>query len=141
MFSNACQYALRATIYLALHASEERKIMVTTLSERLEIPRHFLAKILQQLARQDLISSVKGPQGGFYLSASNRQRTIGDVVSVMDGDGIFTDCVLGLPRCSEQHPCPLHEMVKDYRRKLNEHLIDMSIEDFTNTVIKEKIAI
>ena len=67
MLSKACQYAIRAALYLAIHSSETQKVGVKEMASSLEIPQHFLGKTLQQLARYHLISSVKGPNGGLYL--------------------------------------------------------------------------
>ena len=67
MFSNSCQYAIRAVLYLAIHADTHHKLGAEVLAGALGIPRHFLAKILQQLAKNKLISSSRGRNGGFFL--------------------------------------------------------------------------
>lgn len=65
MFSKACTYAIRAALYLAVHAGPQARLGVKEIAEALDVPKHFLAKILQQLVRNNLVSSVKGPSGGF----------------------------------------------------------------------------
>ena len=74
MFSQACKYAIRAVLYLAVHASEGKKVGVKDIAAALDVPKYFLAKILQQLSRNNLISSTKGPSGGFFLSEKTAKR-------------------------------------------------------------------
>ncbi|HHM20385.1 MAG TPA: Rrf2 family transcriptional regulator, partial [Bacteroidetes bacterium] len=122
MFSKACRYALRAVLYLAIHSSENQKIGVSAMAESLQVPRHFLAKILQQLTRAGLISSAKGPNGGFYCSVENLKVTLEQVIICIDGKEILTGCIMGLPACSAEKPCPLHHQAIAFREGLNYQL-------------------
>ena len=65
MLSNACQYAIRSILYLSMHSNESHKVGVKVIADELETPQPFLAKLLQQLAKKNLVSSIKGPHGGF----------------------------------------------------------------------------
>jgi Rrf2 family iron-sulfur cluster assembly transcriptional regulator len=71
MLSSATKYTIRAVLYLATYTDISNKIGVKQIAEDLEIPQPFLAKLLQQLSRSKLVSSSKGPSGGFYLSEHN----------------------------------------------------------------------
>lgn len=102
---------------------------VKELSEALAVPRHFLAKILQELSRQGLISSAKGPTGGFFLSESNRSASLIDVIRCIDGPEVFTSCILGLPMCSSERPCALHEEAMEFRQSLMALLKGKSIAE------------
>lgn len=108
MFSKTCQYAIRAVIYLATHSPGGSKVGVKEMADALNVPQQFLAKILQQLARHHLISSIKGPNGGFFLGESNAEVTLLNIVECIDGLETLQACVLGLPTCSSENPCPLH---------------------------------
>jgi Rrf2 family protein len=127
MFSTTCKYAIRAVLYLATKSDEKNKIGVDIISEDLDVPKHFLAKILQQLTRNKLISSSKGRSGGFYLSDENKASNLIEVIRSFDGPGTFKDCVLGLKECSNDNPCPYHHTVQLYRNKfflqLNEETV------------------
>ena len=68
MLSNSSKYAINAVIYLALYASPTKRLAPKDIAEALHIPTSFLAKILQILARKKVISSNKGPGGGFWLT-------------------------------------------------------------------------
>lgn len=115
MFSKSCQYAIRAILYLATNTSEERRMGVDDLALKLNVPKHFLAKILQQLTRNRLISSVKGRNGGFFLTEANRKSNLLSVIECIDGSRAFQECVLGLSICSNANPCPYHGAVRKYR--------------------------
>ena len=68
MFSKATEYALRATIYIAQKSSEENKLSIEEISTAIDSPQSFTAKILQSLTRENVISAVRGPNGGFFIS-------------------------------------------------------------------------
>jgi Rrf2 family protein len=141
MFSKACQYGIRATLYLAIHSSDTHKIGVKDLALALDVPQHFLAKTLQQLARYHLISSVKGPNGGFYLTDKNRETSLRQIVICIDGPDSFTSCILGLPVCSGEKPCPLHTQAMAYREGLNYQLKHQAVGDFAQRILKDQLTL
>ena len=118
MFSKPCQYAVRATLYLGLKADDGQKYGVKHVSESLDIPKHYLAKILQQLTKHKLISSTKGPHGGFFLTEENMNAHILDIIECIDGDHAMSECILGLPKCSSKNPCPLHNETVTWRANI-----------------------
>ena len=127
MFSNSCKYAIRAVLYLAVHSDEANKLKVDDIAEDLDIPKHFLAKVLQQLTKYQIISSFKGRSGGFYLTEKNRQTSLLKVIEAIDGPVKMNDCILGLENCSDQFPCPYHFAVSDFRKNFYQQLTDESI--------------
>lgn len=141
MFSKACQYALRSVLYLAVHSTESSKVGVKEMAVALEIPQHFLAKTLQQLARNHLVSSLKGPHGGFFLSDANRELTLRHVVKAIDGPDFFTSCILGLPKCSSVNPCPLHVQAMAYREGLNYQLKHHAIGELARKILQDNMKI
>lgn len=138
MFSQACKYAIRAVLYLAVHASEGKKVGVKDIAAALDVPKYFLAKILQQLSRNNLISSAKGPSGGFYLSEKNLEASLKEVVECIDGSDVFNACILGLPVCSSKNPCPLHVQAFAYREGLHYQLKHQAIGDLAKRIEKEE---
>jgi Rrf2 family protein len=129
MLSKACKYAIRTTLYLAIHSDSQARYSVKPLAENLEIPVHFLGKILQQMVREELISSIKGPGGGFYLTEVNRQVTLRQIVRTIDGPEIMEDCVLGFKQCSVKNPCALHSLYGAYRDGFFNLLGDQTVEE------------
>ena len=67
MFSKTCEYAIRAMIFIAQQSMKGEKAGIKQVVKGIDCPEHFIAKILQELARKGLVLSVKGPNGGFYL--------------------------------------------------------------------------
>lgn len=141
MFSKTCQYGIRAVLYLAVHTNFEHKLGVKEIAVSLDAPQPFLAKILQKLSKQDLITSVKGPKGGFYLSEKNRTTTIEKVVECIDGSEVFSSCVLGLPVCSEENQCPLHVHAFSFREGLKYQLKHQNVDELARRIKREEMDI
>ena len=120
MFSKSCKYAIRAVLHIAAHTDGEKKIGANEIAEALEVPKSFLAKLLQQLARHHLIASSKGAGGGFYLAPENQEVSLENVIRCIDGEDLFTSCALGLPVCSSEKPCPLHCHTLVFRQSIEQ---------------------
>lgn len=117
ILSKSCEYAIRAVVYLAHKSNKGEKTGISEVSEAIDSPLHFTGKILQTLARKKVISSIKGPNGGFFL-ADPASVYLADIVRAIDGNGLFSSCVMGLKSCSDTKPCPLHEQIKPIRTEL-----------------------
>jgi Rrf2 family iron-sulfur cluster assembly transcriptional regulator len=130
MLTNACKYAIRSILYLAMHTNEQQKVGVKKIAEELESPQPFLAKLLQQLNKGKLVSSTKGPNGGFYLSKSDKENAVWDIIKNIDGTSKFDDCFLGLSKCSDETPCPVHFIVSPFKQKLLENFRDKTISQY-----------
>jgi Rrf2 family protein len=139
MFSKSCKYAIRAVLHLAAFTAEERKLGVQSLADSLEVPKHFLGKILQELSRQGIVSSAKGPTGGFFLSDADRQAPLSRVVEAIDGPEVFSSCILGLPVCGADNPCPLHFQALEYREALQEIIEDRSIAQVVEGALEKDL--
>ncbi len=75
MFSKACEYGIRACIYIATESSVEKKIRIDKIAEQIKAPKAFTSKVLQQLVRHGIIFSSKGPRGGFYITEEKAKKT------------------------------------------------------------------
>ncbi|GAB1464061.1 RrF2 family transcriptional regulator [Pedobacter sp.] len=118
MFSKTCEYAIRAMIYIAQKSKTGNRVGIKEIALGIDSPEHFIAKILQDLGKKDLVQSAKGPTGGFYHDAQSLEKSLADVVRAIDGDKIFTGCGLGLKQCSEDRPCPIHNQFKKVRGEI-----------------------
>ena len=119
MFSKACEYAIKASIYIARQSLQQKRVNVKEVSQSIDAPVAFTAKILQVLCRENIMQSVRGQQGGFVFDElKQKQIKIFDLVKIFDGDGLFTQCGLGLHQCSSENPCPVHDDFKIVREKL-----------------------
>lgn len=122
MLSNTCKYGIRAVIYIALNDGEEKKIGLKEISSELDIPSPFLGKILQILAKNKLLNSTKGPNGGFSLRKPAKEITLLNIVEVIDGLDLFTDCLIGLRTCSANAyndvQCPIHRKYEPISKQI-----------------------
>ncbi|CAM4111175.1 RrF2 family transcriptional regulator [Gillisia limnaea] len=128
MFSKACEYGIRATIYIAMQSLQGNRVNLKEISKEIDSPVAFTAKILQQLAKNDIINSVKGPTGGFEINKKDIDSIkLIHIVSAIDSDKIFNGCGLGLKECNEDFPCPVHFQFKEIRDNLKKMSSETSI--------------
>ncbi len=115
MLSNTCKTAIKAVIYLASQYESGEKSGIRDIAEHIDASEHTVGKLLQTLVKQGVINSVKGPAGGFFITKSQRNQPIINIVEAIDGRQIFTGCGLGLSKCSATRPCPIHHEYKAAR--------------------------
>ena len=132
MFSKSCEYGIKAMIFVAQKSQEEARVGVKDIAKGINAPAHFIAKILQELSRKNLVQSMKGPNGGFYLEKTDFQTSLADIVKAIDGDSIYDDCVLGLKACSQKNPCPVHDEYKEVKKNLITMLEKNTLKDFND---------
>lgn len=130
MFSKACEYAIRAMIFIAKKSAEGSTTGIMEIAKGIGAPQHFIAKILQELRRQGLVQSNKGPNGGFFIDDPKEKITLADVVRAIDGDRIFSGCAIGLQKCNAKKPCPLHDEFKLIRQNIHDTLQSYSVAHF-----------
>ena len=129
MFSNSSKYAIKAVLFLALNSSKENKVMVKDIAKPINVPQAYIAKLLQDLARENIISSERGPKGGFYLNGENRNQSILSIIAVINGEEKLRTCMLSLDKCNEDKLCPLHDMLSPSRDKILKILKNKTIKD------------
>jgi len=146
MISKACQYALRAVVFLASKADDKIKLNVKQISKEIDAPEAFTAKIMQLLNKHKIITSLKGPYGGFFIEDYQMDAPIINIVHAVDGLQIFTSCGFGLKRCSTDHPCAFHDTyavlrntMKKAFEKTTVRKLAKNIEDGTHFVSSKQI--
>lgn len=133
MLSNSSKYAIKAVLFLALNSSKNNKVMVKDIARPINVPQAYIAKLLQDLVKVHIISSERGPKGGFYLNEENKNQTILSIIAVINGKEQFNACLLSLEKCNEEKPCPLHNMLNPSRNQILNSLRSKTIKD----VVKE----
>lgn len=122
MLSNTCKYAIRALIYLAKRSGPGKKMGIKQITEEINVPAPFLSKILQNLARHGILSSVKGPHGGFSLGRKPEEISLYDIIIDVDGESYFCSCIVRLDTCKcfddEVPSCPMHKRFGSQRTEL-----------------------
>ncbi len=130
MVSKASKYGIRAVLFIANQSQKGRRVGIPEISEKTNNPKHFTAKIMQQLSKAGLVNSMKGPTGGFEMTADQRRNTVvKDIIQVIDGDGLYSECALGLESCSDDNPCPLHEQFTTVRSQIDHIHSKKSVEE------------
>ncbi|HET7897754.1 MAG TPA: Rrf2 family transcriptional regulator [Flavisolibacter sp.] len=134
MLSLTCKTAVNAVIYLATKFETGEKIGIRDIAAYLDASEHTVGKMLQTLVRQEVINSLKGPNGGFFLSARQMQQPLIRIVNAIDGKNSFTGCGLGLSRCSAAHPCPIHNEYKQAREIIERIFQTRKVADLRDPV-------
>ncbi len=130
MFSKACEYGIRASIYIAKKSYEDKRVSPKEISKEINSPQAFTAKILQALVRHNIIRSVKGAYGGFEIEKDKISSIkLDQIVKAIDGEAIFNSCALGLEKCDGLHPCPVHDKFTSIRNNLKYMLEHTNLEE------------
>ncbi|MFY0689641.1 MAG: Rrf2 family transcriptional regulator [Cyclobacteriaceae bacterium] len=128
MFSRACEYAIKIMIFIASNEQGGKRTGLKEIIKAIDSPEAFTAKILQQLVKAGLLKSFKGPNGGFTLYPS-KKITLKNIVIAIDGEALLTNCVLGLPECSGDNPCPVHFKFVEVKAMLNDILLSTDLRN------------
>ena len=130
MFSKACEYGIKAAIFIATKSYEGKRVSPKEISAEIDSPQAFTAKILQALVKHNIINSVQGAYGGFEIDKTNIGNIkLSQIVNAIDGDSIYSGCGLGLEKCDENHPCPVHDKFKGVRDELKHMLEETNLEE------------
>ncbi len=137
MFSKACEYGIKATTYIALQSLQGRKVSLKEIAAETDSPVAFTAKILNQLAKNNVLQSSKGPSGGFEIFKEKINTImLADIVYAIDGPNIYEGCALGFDECDANRPCPLHNKFIGLRDELSVMLKQTSLYELAKVLKK-----
>lgn len=128
IYTKTGEYAIRAILFLARQA-REKLIMSSEIAKSEEIPAHYLAKILQRMAKYGYVDSYKGRGGGFKITDLALRSSILEIVERVEGPVINLKCVTGLKECSDENPCPLHEEWSELRNRIYSLISSKSVKE------------
>jgi Rrf2 family protein len=134
MLSVTCKASIKAVVYLASKFDSGEKSGIKEIAEFINENEHTVGKLLQKLAKEEIINSVKGPSGGFYVTAIQKEQPIINIIEAIDGKEVFTQCGLGFSKCSEKHPCPFHDDFKPIRELFRKKCEKKQINEFCDKV-------
>jgi Rrf2 family protein len=106
VLSHTVEYALRATLYVAQRRPDA--VRLPEIAAEIRAPSRYLAKILGHLARSGVLTSSRGPAGGFRLAAGHRGLPLSSIIAVFERP-TRRRCLLGHGVCGECSSCPVHE--------------------------------
>jgi Rrf2 family protein len=124
--TRAADYAVRVMIYLAGRPEGERT-MLPALARTTDTPMSFLSKVMQALARAQLIGSWRGKAGGFAILPAGRNASMLDVIEAVDGPICLNICLLSGKSCNRKHHCPAHPVWARAQRAMIDVLASASI--------------
>jgi Rrf2 family transcriptional regulator, iron-sulfur cluster assembly transcription factor len=133
IYSRSAEYAIRGCVHMAALAPGEYA-MVKNIAAEAGIPSHFLAKILQDLARDGFLKSSKGPGGGFRLNQPAAEISMLRIVEAVDGAGRYQRCIGGSPECNDRAACGMHDSWKALRSRIIGYLGGTSIADLAKAL-------
>jgi len=135
MFSKACEYGIKATIYIAVKSQQNIKVNLNDISKEIDSPVAFTAKILQKLTKSKILISTKGSTGGFEINNNKLAKImLCQIVVAIDGDSVYKGCGLGFNNCNENKPCPVHYKYKQIRNDLKQMLETTSLLDLSKDI-------
>ncbi|MBI1932559.1 MAG: Rrf2 family transcriptional regulator [Ignavibacteriales bacterium] len=141
IYTKTGEYAIRAILFLA-RQSNDMLVMSSDIAKKEDIPSHYLAKILQRMAKYGYVDSYKGRGGGFKITKLALDSSILEIVERIEGPVITLKCVTGLKECSDETPCPLHDEWSKLRDNIHFLISSKSVrevaEEYTET-LKRKV--
>ncbi|AJC94224.1 Rrf2 family transcriptional regulator [Campylobacter volucris] len=127
LFTKASEYALLSLIHIA--KSQEPQD-VDTMSNALDIPKSFLAKILQALAKDNLLKSFKGAKGGFVLVKNPQEYTLKEIINSVEKKSVNVfECSNGICPSQKGDNCNLMPVLVTLQNKIDEFLVSITLED------------
>lgn len=136
MLSLTCKAAIKAVIFLGVQHTSSTRFSIGEIASEINENNHTVGKLLQKLTKAGIINSIKGPNGGFYITEQQRQLHVINIVEAIDGTEVFTECGLGFDKCSESKPCPFHNEFKHVRNLFTEMCRQKKISELDMTVIE-----
>lgn len=133
MLSLTCKTAIKAVIYLASKFESGGKAGIKEIAEYIDASEHTVGKMLQVLVKEDVINSAKGPNGGFFITARQKNQPVINIINAIDGKDVFDQCGLGLSKCAATHPCPMHADYKIIRDQFKQMCQQQKIVNLCNS--------
>jgi Rrf2 family transcriptional regulator, iron-sulfur cluster assembly transcription factor len=121
LYSKTCEHAIRALSYLAARPVGEL-ILVDEIADAEEMPRPFTSKILRDLVRAGVLTSSRGPGGGYAMARDPGNVSLLEIMQIIDGSDQVDRCAVGLDLCNEFAPCPLHDKFQPLRTAIRAYL-------------------
>lgn len=138
MLSVTCKAAIKAVLFLGTEHERGNRYSIVEIAMQIGENEHTVGKLLQKLVHADIICSAKGPNGGFYITESQRSKPVMAIVDTIDGQNMFKECGLGFQTCSEKRPCPLHHDFKIIRDGFYAMCREKKISELDQSVLSGK---
>lgn len=130
IYSKTCEYAIRSLSFFALYPEKE-SATVKEVSRGTGVPHAYVAKIFQCLAHSRILTSQRGPAGGYTLLVAPAKLSLLKIVQSLDDlqRSPFSLCIMGLHACDDKNPCPLHDIWAKAKEKMLKTLSSTTVAD------------
>lgn len=127
--SSKGRYALRMMIDIAQHGQGAR-VTIKDISSRQDISVKYLEQIVTSLTHADLLVSSRGAQGGYMLSKSADQYTVGEIVRAIEGSLAPVSCLITSENtCERRAECTTLKFWEGLNRVVNEYFDSVTLAD------------
>lgn len=133
ILSKSFGYALRSVLYMAALQNEKKVIQLHEIARELDVPKHFLGKVLKRLSKKGIIDSSKGHAGGYALNKTTLDASVIEILNLIEGEELFRTCLIGFKRCNANNPCPLHNQFAETKNQM----VNMFSETKVGDLLKE----
>jgi Rrf2 family iron-sulfur cluster assembly transcriptional regulator len=121
------RYAVTAMLDLALHGTDS-PVSLADISGRQDISLSYLEQLFAKLRRNDLVSSVRGPGGGYRLSRSGSDIFVAQIIDAVNETVDATGCG-GTADCQQGEVCLTHYLWCDLSKQIHTFLSDISLSN------------
>jgi len=118
--SKKADYGLIAVKHLAMHRNEHA-CSASEIADEYGISTTLMAKVLQKLARQNLVAAKHGSSGGYQLAKTPDQISALEIITAIDGPVLITSCVTSHGNCDATSKCSVREPL----RRVNESILNV----------------
>ena len=132
------RYAVTAMLDLAIHHGHG-PIALADIAQRQGISLSYLEQLFSRLRRRSLVSSVRGPGGGYNLARDAAQIHVAEVIAAVDENVDTTRCG-GAHNCQNDGPCLTHDLWQDLSARIYEYLNRISLQDLVNRSGNQELA-
>lgn len=132
------RYAVMAMADLVV-ADVGKPVPLADVAQRQEISLSYLEQLFGRLRRAGLVSSVRGPGGGYRLARPMNEVTVADIIAAVDEPLDATNCG-GRENCHDEHRCMTHDLWTNLNKRMHEYLASVSLLDLVNQPKAKAIA-
>lgn len=123
------RYGLKSIFELVLHEDRQEPLPLKYIAERNGLSELYLEQIFAKLKKEGLVKSVRGAQGGYYLSRSSDEITVGEVLRALEGPMVPSECVLdGSEHCGTDF-CATKSVWKRIKDSVDQVIDTMTLGD------------
>lgn len=138
MLGRTTEYAIRAMVFIYIRNQEGGRPSFKEIAKNIDSPEQFTGKVLQNLVRSNIVSSIKGKGGGFFFSTPSKQLTLYEIITAVEGDEYFSKCGFGLKQCDSLNPCPMHDDYSGIRQAFFQLTNKQTIQSLAEKVNQHK---